>query len=306
MPEFHTEPLVDSSVTLTGGRHLAYAEYGDPDGKPLFVFHGLPGSRLSWGLLPDPPFPPGLRVIAPDRPGYGRSDPNPGRSLLNWADDVATLADRLELERFGVLGVSGGGPGALACASKMPARLTATGIVASAAPTNAPGVMNGLSGINHFFFKLAWYAPWLSALNVRFVAAMVRRNPGSYINTMKNKLHAVDRKILERPEIEQMLINDFTEALGRGSAGMVDDMNANHGKPWGFELESIAAPVNFWYCGLDRSVSPTMGRYLAQTVPRSELIEIDNAGHLWMLTHLHEVFTELLETMSQGYPKEDS
>ena len=85
----------DDVIDLADGRRLAYAEYGDADGKPIFLFHGLPGSRLSWGLLPGEPIPAGLRVIAPDRPGYGRSDSKPGRSLLDWSDDVAQLADAL-------------------------------------------------------------------------------------------------------------------------------------------------------------------------------------------------------------------
>lgn len=102
---------VDSAIPLSDGRRLAYAEYGAANGIPVFLFHGLPGSRLSWGLLPNNPFPKGLRLIAPDRPGYGGSDPKPGRSLLDWVDDVVELADALAIDRFAVLGVSGGGPG---------------------------------------------------------------------------------------------------------------------------------------------------------------------------------------------------
>ncbi len=262
----------------------------------MFVFHGLPGSRLSWGLLPDPPFPPGVRAIALDRPGYGGSAPHPDYCLLNWADDVASLADILHLGSFAVLGVSGGGPGALACAWKMPKRLTAVGVVSGAAPTNIPGVMVGLSRINHFFFKLAWYAPWISTLNIELVAAVVKRHPKKYINTLKNKLHPIDREILDRPEIEQMLVDDFTEALCQGSSGMVNDMKANHGCPWGFTLEEIKCHIKFWTCDLDRSVSPAMGHYLAEAVQDSELIEIADAGHLWLLTHLREVVGTLLQT----------
>ena len=201
----------------------------------------------------------------------------------------------LDLGRFSVLGVSGGGPGALACAALMPEQLKVAGVVSGAAPTNAPGVIEGLSGVNHFFFKLAWYAPWLSALNIRLVAAMIRRDPQKYINTMKNKLHTVDREILDRLEVEQMLIDDFTEALRQGPAGMVDDMNANHGKSWGFELDAIKCHVTFWYGGLDRSVSPAMGRYLAAAVPDSELIEVPNAGHLWLLVHMQDIVSRLLD-----------
>jgi hypothetical protein len=166
-----TSPRSDDVLELAGGRRLAYAEYGSAEGRPVILFHGLPGSRLSWGYPPREPIPQGLRVIAPDRPGYGLSDPNPGRSLLDWADDMVQLADALKIARLAIVGVSGGGPGALA---------------------------------------------WL-----------IRRDPARYINTMKLKVHEVDRKILALPEIQEMLARDFAEALRSGGQGMVDDMAAN-------------------------------------------------------------------------------
>jgi len=213
-----TQPRVDTVIHLPDKRQLAYAEYGDPNGLPVFLFHGLPGSRLSWGLLPDDSIPPGLRIVAPDRPGYGNSDPKPYRTLLDWADDVAALADVLDIRRFAAVGVSGGGPGALACAWKMPERLLSVGVVAGAAPTNAPSVLMGMSKTNRFFMELAWYVPWLSSLNVRFLASVIRRNPGRYINTMQYKVRDVDKVILARQEIQDMLTKDFAEAV-RNSAG---------------------------------------------------------------------------------------
>lgn len=216
-------PRIDDFVQISDKRRLAYAEYGEPNGPSVFLFHGLPGSRLSWGLVPGNPFPPGLRIIAPDRPGYGRSDPKPHRTVLDWSDDVAELANALEIEKFGVLGVSGGGPGALACAWKMPERLTSVGVVACPAPTNAPDVFEGMSKTNRFFMNLAWRLPWLSTLNVRLLASVIRRNPARYINTMKYKLHGVDKVILARPEIQEMLTKDFAEALRFGARGMERD-----------------------------------------------------------------------------------
>lgn len=172
-----TLPRHDEIIKLPDGRRLAYAEYGDANGRAVFLFHGLPGSRLSWGLLPGDPIPAGLRIIAPDRPGYGRSDSKPHRTLLDWAEDVEQLADGLGIAEFAIVGVSGGGPGALACAWKIPNRVTSVGIVSSPAPTDAPGVFEGMSKTNRFFIKLAWRAPWLSSLNARFLAKMIRRNP---------------------------------------------------------------------------------------------------------------------------------
>ena len=289
-----TLPRIDNVIQLSDKRRLAYAEYGEPDGAPVFLFHGLPGSRLSWGLIPDNPFPPGLRIIAPDRPGYGQSEPKIYTALLDWVDDITELADALELEKFAVVGVSGGGPGALACAWKIPERLTSVGAVACPAPTNAPGVFKGMSSTNRFFMKLAWHFPWLSTLNVRFLASVIRRNPSRYINTMIFKMHDVDKLILARPEIQDMLIKDFSEALREGSQGMVNDMSANHGHPWGFPLDKIRIKVHFWFCKLDLSIPPAMGKYLSNIVPNCETTLVPEAGHLWILEHLNETLTELM------------
>jgi pimeloyl-ACP methyl ester carboxylesterase len=288
-----TRSYNDSTIQLSDKRRLAYAEYGDRTGIPVFIFHGLPGTRLAWGLIPGDPIPDGLRLIAPDRPGYGNSDPKPHRTLLDWADDVGELADALGITRFAVVGVSGGGPGALACAWKMPERVTAAGVVASPAPTNAPGVFQGMSKTNRFFMNLAWKLPWLSSLNIRFLSSVIRRNPARYINTMKYKVHDVDKALLARPEIEDMLVKDFTEALRNGGEGMISDMSINHGKPWGFPLEQIKSRVHFWYCEYDHSVPAAMGNYLYEQVPNSEITFVPNAGHLWIMVHLREVLEEI-------------
>ena len=291
-----TPPRIDTLIELTDGRRLAYAEYGEPTGAPVFLFYGLPGSRLAWSLLPDNPIPPGLRIIAPDRPGYGRSDPKPGRTLLDWADDVAELADALEMEKFAIVGISGGGPGALACAWKMPQNLTSVGVISCPAPTDAPGVFTGMSNINRFFMKLAWRMPWLSTLNIRFLATVIRQNPARYINAMKYKVHEVDRLILARPEIMKMLVTDFTEALRSGAQGMEADMSSNHGRSWGFPLNEIRIKVHLWFCELDQSVPAAMGPYLSHTLPNCEPLSVPNAGHLWILVQLNEVLSTVVRS----------
>ena len=113
-----TPPRTYQTTTLPDGRTLAYAEYGDPDGRPLFFFHGFGGTHLGWGYLESncDALNAGVRIISPDRPGTGRSTFMPNRQFTDWPADVTALADALGLDRFGVLGVSGGGPYALACA----------------------------------------------------------------------------------------------------------------------------------------------------------------------------------------------
>src|SRR5438309_1811387 len=113
---------LNQTIKLRDGRTLAYAEYGDPAGTPVIFFHGTPGSRL----MAAPAWKDeslGLRIIAPDRPGFGLSTYRPNRTILNWASDVAELADALKLDKFIVAGVSGGGPHSLACAHELPDRV---------------------------------------------------------------------------------------------------------------------------------------------------------------------------------------
>jgi pimeloyl-ACP methyl ester carboxylesterase len=207
---------------------------------------------------------------------------------------VTQLADALAISTFTIVGVSGGGPGALACAWKLPERLASVGIVACPAPPDAPDVFEGMSKTNRFFMKLARRVPRLSALNVRFLASMIRRSPARYIDAMKYKVHDVDKAILARPEIKELLVKDFTEALRSGSQGMVDDMNANHGRPWGFGLDEIKVEVHCWSCELDRSVPPAMGQYFCDTIPNCETEVVPDAGHLWVLENLHTVLHALV------------
>jgi pimeloyl-ACP methyl ester carboxylesterase len=124
---------LDQVIRLADGRVLGYAEYGPGTGPSLFLFHGLPGSRLA---VPEmwPEDPVAVRVIAPDRPGAGSSAFQPGRRLTNWADDVRQLADSLGIERFLVAGFSGGGPHALAVAHGLPDRVIAAGSISGAGP----------------------------------------------------------------------------------------------------------------------------------------------------------------------------
>ncbi len=116
---------------------------------------------------------------------------------------------------------------------------------------------------------------------------------------MKYKLHDVNKVVLARPEIQQMLTTDFTEALRQGAHGMVSDMSANHGRPWGFPLNIVKTKVHLWYCERDRSVPPAMGEYFSNTIPNCEATCISRAGHLWILEHLDEVLTAVKSSLSR-------
>ena len=284
----------DETLRLRDGRRLAYAEYGDPSGSPVMLFHGNPSSRLSWGLIPGSPFRPRLRLIAPDRPGFGHSDFQTGRQLLDWPDDVCELADALGLRRFAVLGVSGGGPATLACAWKIPERLTAVGVVSSPCPTDAPGVTEGMSRTNRTLFLLAKRAPALVRLNMSFLAYLARTD--RLVERLVYKMADVDKALVQRPDVRRYLAAGFTEALRQGGAGSAHELVINHGRPWGFALEDIEIGVQLWQGEEDPSVPPAMGRYLAQTIPHCEATFIAGAGHLWIVDHVGDVLDGLVHS----------
>lgn len=292
-------PSNDNLLKLSDGRRLGYVEYGDPKGDPVFLFHGNPGSRLSWGLLPGSPFCPGLHLIAPDRPGFGLSDFQPSRSLLDWPDDVLALAQALGLERFAVIGASGGGPATLACAWKIPERLTAVGVISCPA-INSPQGTIGMSRTNRLIFFLARRAPWLNRLNMNYLAFLVRRSPDRFIKRLIYKMADCDKAVIARPEIWELFRKDFPEALRQGGRGSAHEIAINHAQQWGFSLEEISVNVHLWHGEADPSVPVTMGRYLASRMPNCEATFIPKAGHLWVLDHMTEVLSALIALNRTG------
>lgn len=287
----------DNVLRLSGGRRLGYAEYGDADGDPIFLFHGNPGSRLSWGLLPGSPFRPGLHLIAPDRPGFGLSDFQPGRTFADWPDDVVALGDALALTRFAVAGVSGGGPYALACAWQIQQRLTAVGVISSVGPLDAPQATEGMSRTNRVLFLLARRAPWLIRLNMKFLACLVRRSPDKLIKRLIFKMADVDKAIVTRPEIREFVRQDFPEAFRQGGRGSAYELTL-YARPWPIRLERISMEVHLWQGEADSSVPPSMGRYLAGALPNCHATFIPNAGHLWIVDHMDEVLSTLVPRQS--------
>ncbi|MFQ5656585.1 MAG: alpha/beta fold hydrolase [Candidatus Methylomirabilales bacterium] len=284
----------DNILRLSDGRRLGYAEYGDAGGDPIFIFHGNPGSRLSWGLLPGSSFRAGLRVIAPDRPGYGLSDFQPGRTFVDWPDDVVSLANALGLNRFAVVGVSGGGPYALACAWKIPERLTAVGVISAVGPLDAPRATEGMSRTNRLIFFLARHAPRLTRRNMKYLGPLVHRSPEKLIKRLIfDAMADVDKAVVVRREIRELFRRDFREAFRQGGWGSAHDVTL-YARPWPIPLEQISMEVHLWQGEADPSVPPTMGYYLARAMPNCRATFIPNAGHLWIIDHVNEVLATLV------------
>ena len=150
----------ENTLILSDGRSLAYAEYGDSHGKPVFFFHGMPGSRLF--RPPDEiTEKTGVRLITTDRPGYGLSAFQPGRRFLDWPGDISQVADHLGIQKFYAAGHSGGGPYVAACAYALPERVTAAAVLSGAGPVAAPGSTRGMTSTNKLGLTMGRFIPWL-------------------------------------------------------------------------------------------------------------------------------------------------
>jgi pimeloyl-ACP methyl ester carboxylesterase len=280
---------------LEDGRLLGYAIYGDPEGRPVFYFHGFPGSRLEAQLADPVAARMGIRLIALDRPGFGLSDFKPRRTISEWPDDVVKIADALGIKRFATLGVSGGGPYAAACALRIPERLTAVAIVCGLGPLDTPSGTDRMIRDNHLIFFLGRRLPWLARISLRRTAFQLQRNPGEMLRRLLVALPDPDKVVLARPEVKSTLKDNVVEAFRGGSRGAACELLL-FTRPWGFLLEDIATRVNLWHGEQDVSVPSTMGQYQARTIPNCRAIFYPGEGHFSLaINHMEEILSGLLE-----------
>jgi len=283
------------TLRLEDGRLLGYAVYGDPEGWPIFYFHGFPGSRLEAQLADRVAARMGIRLIALDRPGFGLSDFKPRRTIFEWPDDVVKIADALGINRFATIGVSGGGPYAAACALKIPQRLTAVAIVCGLGPLDTPNGTDRMIRTNHLIFFLGRRLPWLAKISLWRIAYQVRRNPEGTLRRMIVALPDPDKAVLARPEVKTAMKDNIVEAFRGGSRGAACELLL-YTRPWGFLLQDIATRVNLWHGEQDVSVPPTMGQYQARTIPNCRAIFYPGEGHFSLvINHMEEVLSGLLE-----------
>jgi len=278
----------DGTLLLGDGRRLGYAQYGQPDGEPIFYFHGHPGSRLEGRFAHSAAAAAGFRVIALDRPGYGLSDFHPGRTITDWPADVASAADLLDLPRFGVAGASGGGPYALACAWRMPDRVTRAAVISGVGPYQVPGITRGMRWQNQVGFRWGSRWPALGRVLMRSMHRNVTSRPARTIEALARAMSAPDAKIVSRPDVRDVLIADITEAFRQGSEGAAWDM-VLLGRPWGFSLREIQPEVHLWQGEADVLVPPAMGRYQAAQIPHCHARFLPGEGHLLIIEHMPDL-----------------
>jgi pimeloyl-ACP methyl ester carboxylesterase len=275
-------------MELPDGRELAWLEAGRQRGRPVFAFHGTPGSRRQVSFDEKPIVAAGVRMIAPDRPGYGLSSFHPGRSLAGWAADVSALADHLKLDSFAVIGVSGGGPHAAACARMLPERVTAAGIVSGVGPMSDPEFDVGMEGFNRGLTFLARQSPLTLVPMFWFQEFFVRRWPEAALRAASKRFPAADVALLERPDVRAAFIDDARRSSATAAQAAAQDF-VLFARDWGFRLQDVTVSCHFWHGDADTNVPIGHGRFMAARVPGAVFHECPGEGHLLLVDHLEEV-----------------
>lgn len=275
------------TIELPDGRTLAYNEFGDPDGVPILICHGWPSSRVMGAALEDVARTVGVRLVSPDRPGIGGSDPHRGRRLADWPADAAALLDVLDLDAVPVLGASGGGPYAAACAALIPDRVSALSLVASLAPpeTRERGIRL-LTSTARFLPPLARVLVWLDTRNAD--------NPQALFDKRAAEVSAADARVWESP-VGMALAHSGMVAIESGTAALVTDLGL-YAHPWGFDLGDIDVPAACWHGTTDQNAPFAMGEYLAEHIPGCRFHVKDGEGHFsTAVNNADAFFEELLE-----------
>ncbi|MEL6821288.1 MAG: alpha/beta hydrolase [Calditrichota bacterium] len=287
------------ALKLLDGRQLGYRILGNREGLPFFFFHGTPGSRFVISENDLLAQIDGLRLIIPERPGYGRSSTLPKRTLLDWAEDVQQLADSLGIDKFSVAGVSGGGPHALACAHELPNRINTLFLLSSNAPVQIKGATNGMALGNKLGFFLNRYAPGLASWLLNSQAKTAINDLDVFIDALIPQLAEPDRKQLAKDFVRDAIRKDIEEAFSQGADGIIAD-NRAFSADWGFRVEDVRTPTYLWYGMKDTLVTETMARYLAEHIPQCKATFVTNAAHL--LTEEPSVVDEIKEILFTKTP----
>jgi pimeloyl-ACP methyl ester carboxylesterase len=267
-------------LRLPGERSLAFQLYGAPNGRPLYYFHGFPGSRLQAALHHEQALAAGVCLVAPERPGFGYSDFQAGRSILGWAEDVRQLADSLGHRRFGVLGVSCGGPYALACAHQLGGRLDYVGLLAGMGPMDLPALHKEQLPMLRLMFGLARRHPLLASPLLALDRLLFLRSPARAVKALAGLLAEPDRQLLaDDPQAAARFAAFLAEAYRQGVRGACKEAQLI-ASPRGFALEQIQVPVHLYQSGLDRHVPQAMGQHLQARLPRASLRLYPQEGHL--------------------------
>jgi len=269
---------------------IAVEVVGEPGAAPVLFCHGLADSRLSARQFAQAAGELGLRIVAPDRPGTGGTDPRRLRRLVDWAEEAALVLDATAADSAALLGVSGGGPFAAACAAAIPGRVRSLTLISS---LGAPGwPTRGMAPGERLSLEAARHAPAFGGWFLSRLAVLERRSPRLFLRLAASELPDTDRHALQQPGIRDPFLASYLEAFRRGSWGVAQDLRVLT-RPWGFELGSIKVPASVHHGDADNTVPPQHARLFAEAIPGAQLKLHPGLGHFSIVGAVREILAEL-------------
>jgi pimeloyl-ACP methyl ester carboxylesterase len=294
----------DLRVELPEGTMVGYAEVGDPAGPPVVYLHGSPSSRLEVGLpgIREAAEDLGCRVLAPDRPGMGLSTFR-RYTVGSYPRLVRSFADALGLGQFAVIGVSGGGKYACACAWGLPDRVTRVALVSSTCSFELPGARATWNADDRRLYRLADWTPWLVRLFFAKVARDVRHDRDALFSSVERTVGTADREVLAAEGFREALDRDAGEAFRQGGRGAAHDLTLE-ARPWGVPFERIQVPIEVWHGGADRVVSPEQSRILVRALPLATDHFVPGEGHFSLVArHARAILQSVVGEAGEAAPR---
>jgi pimeloyl-ACP methyl ester carboxylesterase len=278
----------DQSMSLADGRTIAFTDLGAAAGPVVMYFHGAPSSRLDLQLHDGTFAALGVRVVSPDRPGYGGSSAHTGRQREDWASDVAALADYLGVDRFAVMGVSTGGPYAVACAALLPDRVASAATVCGVTDCGWARAWHGLASNEAALMRIRDVDEAVAWCEARY-----GRDGSRFLDGELGDLAPADQRALKDGVLAAALVTSVREAFRQGVTGYAQDITVQ-GTPWTFDPSAIAAPVRVLHGEADTVIPVAHARHTAELIPGAQLSLWPVHGHISILTEIPRLAADLV------------
>jgi pimeloyl-ACP methyl ester carboxylesterase len=290
------------NITLAHGRRIHFRRYGDPNGRPVVMLHGTPGSSMLFTATDAPARDLGLCVIAPDRWGYGFSDAPSNPTLSDYADDIGEMMTALGYSAFAVSGFSGGGPYAAAVAARLGARISAAALVSPVGLVAESMAAGEVSRFHRFCFRTLARRPSSVERMFRGYRWAVARSPRVACGLVTALAPRADKQVMADCAVSQRILGAFSDGLAHSTRGPAVDL-ALFGEPWSFDPATIIAPTKIWIGTLDTNVPIAAAHRLAARISHAELEVLTGEGHLWVALHYPDILgwmsTAWIEPASQ-------
>jgi len=295
-------PKLEGNIAVGENRRIGFAEFGKPQGRAIFWLHGTPGARRQIPIEARAYAErENIRLIGLDRPGIGSSTPHQYETVIAFADDMATIADVLGIDKMAVVGLSGGGPYALACAAAMPDRVVTVGVLGGVAPAVGPeSIRGGLMALGSFVAPMLQVAGTPIGLVASLLIRLIRPIASPAADLYGLVSPPADRRLLARPELKAMFLDDLLNGSRKQLAAPFADIVV-FARDWGFHLDQVKVPVRWWHGDHDHIVPFAHGQHVVARLPDAELYELPGESHLAGLG----LGEEILRTVLKVWDRDD-